>query len=287
MSDPIKYSSQTPTAPLDTDRFPFYRPGDPDNTANRIGTLDGMLAGRIDTAIDDAVAAAITAIVPINLPTDVTGRLLLANLLAATGASKLLGRGSAAGGGDFQEITLGSGLTLTGTVLSATGGGGVSGPGSSTDRAIATWNGTGGATLRNTPWTIDATGILIVTGAGTDSVIQINDGSGLQMELRADGVIRGNYLYTKDFDSAHLGIGEGLRLSNATSVAFSSDSHSYGTADTDLKRSAAGVVKVGNAAGGYGTIDAGAYKSSGTAGIDFSGAVTSVTVVKGIVTAAS
>jgi len=43
----------------------------------------------------------------------------LAELTPATAASRLLGRGSAGGAGDFEELTLGSGLGLTGTVLSA------------------------------------------------------------------------------------------------------------------------------------------------------------------------
>lgn len=41
-------------------------------------------------------------------------------------ASKLVGRGSVAGAGVLQEITLGTGLTMVGTTLNAAGGGGTS-----------------------------------------------------------------------------------------------------------------------------------------------------------------
>jgi hypothetical protein len=47
----------------------------------------------------------------------------LANLAPAASASLLLGRGSAAGGGDWEPLTIGSGLSLLGTTLSATGTG--------------------------------------------------------------------------------------------------------------------------------------------------------------------
>jgi hypothetical protein len=47
-----------------------------------------------------------------------------AKIQNVSAASKLLGRGSAGGAGDVEEITLGTGLTMTGTTLDATGGGG-------------------------------------------------------------------------------------------------------------------------------------------------------------------
>lgn len=101
---------------------------------------------------------------------DVTGDLPFANITQASAASKLLGRGDS-GAGDFQEITLGSGLTMTGTTLSSTGGGGAP-----TDATYITQtaNGTLSAEqvlgslatgiLKNTT----TTGVLSIAAAGTD-----------------------------------------------------------------------------------------------------------------------
>lgn len=79
----------------------------------------------------------------ITLATDLSGSVTLTNLASGTlnativnnavtyakmqdvsAASRLIGRGSTAGAGDPQEITLGANLTMTGTVLSAASGAG-------------------------------------------------------------------------------------------------------------------------------------------------------------------
>jgi hypothetical protein len=90
------------------------------------GTLAGSNSGDVTLAGTPnylTIAAQVITRALINLASHVTGRLPFANLTAATAANRLLGRGSTSGAGDFEPITLGSNLTMIGTVLSAAGGG--------------------------------------------------------------------------------------------------------------------------------------------------------------------
>src|SRR3990167_6953972 len=89
-----------------------------------------MFAG---TAFGDLIQNIVAAIDNIELTGDVTGgpspspvatvisndAVTYAKMQDVSAASRLLGRGSAAGAGDVQEITLGTGLTMSGTSLSS------------------------------------------------------------------------------------------------------------------------------------------------------------------------
>ncbi len=103
---------------------------------------------------------------------------------------RLIGR-SAGVTGAPMEITVGSGMSLVAGVLSATGASGtVTGPGSSTDRAIPTWNGVGGTVLRDNPTVIISSGGALTEtinqNAATQIVISNNNASGgAEVQFRA------------------------------------------------------------------------------------------------------
>lgn len=78
-----------------------------------IKTMGVFIAGTGPTTLTDAAGKILSAAL-----NDVA----FANIVPATAASKLVGRGDS-GAGDFQEITLGTNLSMSGTTLNATGGG--------------------------------------------------------------------------------------------------------------------------------------------------------------------
>ena len=77
---------------------------------------------------------------------DITAKnVTYATIQDASAGDVLLGRGSSGGAGTYQEITLGSGLSMTGTVLSSSGGGG-----SGTVTSITAGAGLSGGTITTT-----------------------------------------------------------------------------------------------------------------------------------------
>lgn len=133
--------------------------GDPENILlNATLSMDG--SGNLQRA---ALTGDVTAAAGSNATTIANDAVTLAKIANAAANDKLLGSGNAGAGANYEEITLGSGLTMTGTTLSASGSGGtIGGSTGATDEAILVADGAGGSTLQAaTPITINtATGAI-------------------------------------------------------------------------------------------------------------------------------
>jgi hypothetical protein len=79
----------------------------------------------------------------------------LAALEALSGTNTIYYRSAAS---TWTAVTIGANLTFSAGTLSASGGGSVTGPGSSTDNAVVRFDGAGGATLQNSAFIVDDTG---------------------------------------------------------------------------------------------------------------------------------
>ena len=119
----------------------------------------------------------------VNLANGVTGDLPFSNLVQASGASLLAGRGSAAGAGDFQEISLGTGLSMSGTTLSATGT--VTITGTPADNQVAIW--TSATAIEGTSaLTFDGATLTTTVALSVDGDI-LRSGDGLFRQTTSDG----------------------------------------------------------------------------------------------------
>lgn len=110
---------------------PLFRQVATDDIEDAAITTDKIAA----LAVTDPKIAADAVITVKILDDNVT----YAKIQNVTAASRLLGRGSASGAGNVEELTVGSGLAITGTVVSATGSGGTI-TGSGTAGSIAQWS---------------------------------------------------------------------------------------------------------------------------------------------------
>lgn len=156
-----------------------------------------------------------------------------------------------------------------------------------------TWNTSGNPIMLKIAATNTASGAttkfasFLAGASGTTEVFSIDKAGTVTVGSTPGTTLNANGNITWGQSSGRLD-GAEIKMWNGELISWSSTSGLGGTSDAGLARGGAGVVKATNGSSGYGAIDASAYKVSGTAGADFGpGLPTSITVVKGIITAIS
>lgn len=109
--------------------------------------------------------------------------------------SRLLGRGQGGGAGDVQEISLGTGMTLTGTTLSSSGGD-VVGPLLATDNAIVRFDGTTGKLIQNSSGILDDNGNVVFGDNSTAVYLRLKDTVGNYVGFQSPSTVQESITYT-------------------------------------------------------------------------------------------
>jgi hypothetical protein len=184
----------------------------------------------------------------------ITGDLPFANLTQASAANLLLGRGSASGAGDYQEVSLGTNLSMSGTTLSASG----------------VVSGSGGLV-----------GVQVITTTGAGTYTPTTGTAIVVIELQGAGGAGGGSAGSPSNGAAGAGGGAGGWVRVKLTTAFSGAAYTVGAKGTGGSNAngTTGGDTVFTATGGGGTV----YTASGGIGGNAGGAATAVNV--GVVTA--
>lgn len=255
------------------------------NKAAMLAVLDITLGGAFTTSGSFTTTLAVTGNTNVTLPTSGTLAILGANTF--TGAQIISANGSASTPAMLlsgSPFTGGTGTTTKPLALFETAG--ATSTGWSTSGTMLGVNAPSGFAGNLADWQLNGTRIarvdssngLVTSGLYSDGQLLFAPylgGGGAYLTLTSSNPSAGRWSY---FDSdIYMSGGYGAKFANARNDA----------PNCGIKWGAIGVVKITNASTGYGELDAAGFKVGGVAGANFSGTATNLTIVNGLVTAAS
>jgi hypothetical protein len=195
---------------------------------------NGDLSGDVTTSGTLATTIANNAVTTAKInDTAVT----LAKIANAAANSKLVGSGAAGSGAAYSEITLGSGLTMTGTTLSASGGSGtVTTTGSPASGNLTKFSGASSVTNSDLTGDITTSGTLATTIANNAvTTAKINDTAVTLAKIAnaaANSKLVGSGAAGSGAAYSEITLGSGLTMTGTTLSASASGGYEAGPAGT-------------------------------------------------------